>query len=477
MEQMQEAPTGARVITAPRPRHWTEEFRALFTLGWPLIIAQLAQNALFTTDVIMLGWLGPTELAASTLAGAVMIALQLAGVGLIGAVAPLVAQALGGRQIKQVRRIVRQGLWVSILLAAILIPVVYNLAPILLALGQDPALVVRAEEFAHTACWMLLPAFGIVVLRSFLAAHGATRMILVITVAGVFVNALSNYALIFGNWGFPRLELAGSGISTTVVNIVMFALMLAYVLRHAKYRRYHILARFFKPDWPTFRRIFRIGTPIGLMLVAEVGLFTFASLMQGWISAESVAAHAVALQLSSLAFMVPLGLSQATTVRVGLAYGERSPEGIRLAGWVSLGTTLIFMSTTCTLFLLMPGPLVSLFLDPTRPENAAALALAAQFLVVSGIFQLVDGAQVSAGAALRGLSDTTVPLIMALLGYWAVGFPVAYLFGFVLGYGGMGIWYGLAAGLATAAVSLVIRFAMRERLGLVPHPVPVPTAQ
>lgn len=468
MSEGQAALGGAGVTAVPVGRRWPDELRALFVLGWPLIIAQLAQNALLTTDVIMLGWLGPEQLAASTLAGAVMICVQLLGVGLVGAVAPMVAQARGARQIKSVRRIVRQGLWVSILLAALLIPVVYNLAPILTALGQDPVLVADAEKFAHTACWMLLPAFGIIVLRSFLAAHGATRMILVITVAGVFVNALCNYALIFGNWGFPRLELAGSGISTTTVNVVMFALMLAYVLTHKRYRRYNILLRFWKPDWQSFAQIFRIGTPIGMMLVAEVGLFTFASLMQGWISAESVAAHAVALQLASLAFMVPLGLSQATTVRVGLAYGEKSSEGIRLAGWVSLGTTLVFMSSTCALFLLMPHTLVALFLDPARPENAYALSLAAQFLLVAGVFQLADGAQASAGAALRGLSDTKMPLIIALIGFWAVGFPVSYLLGFVAGFGGMGIWAGLAVGLATVAVSLVARFALRERLGLVP---------
>ncbi|HEY9013302.1 MAG TPA: MATE family efflux transporter [Devosia sp.] len=470
MAEIAEAPVdGVRDPIAPQAaRTWTGELKALFVLGWPLIIAQVAQNALHTTDIVLMGWLGPDALAAGAVASAVIICLQLLGVGLIGAVAPLVAQALGARQIKSVRRIVRQGLWVAILLAAIIIPIVWNLRPILLLLGQDADLAAMAEPYAHTVGWLMAPAFGIVVLRSFLSAHGATRVVLLISVAGVFVNGLVAYALIFGHWGFPRLGLAGAGVATTTVNVVMFALMLAYVLTHRKFRRYHILARFTKPDWPHFFEIFRIGTPIGLMLVAEVALFTSAALMQGWIGASSVAAHAVALQCASLAFMVPLGLSQATTVRVGLAFGERSPDGVRLAGWVSLGTTLLFMSTTCVLFLSAPHALVGLFLDASRPENAEALALAASFLMVAGIFQLVDGAQVSAGAALRGLSDTTVPLILALIGYWGVGFPVAYVFAFVVGLKGLGIWYGLAAGLAFAAIALTIRFAMRERLKLVP---------
>jgi MATE family multidrug resistance protein len=470
MSEMVQAPmAGARDPVAPQSaRTWASELKALFVLGWPLIVSQVAQNALLTTDVIMMGWLGPKYLAAGALAHAVMFCLLLFAVGMIVAVAPLVAQALGAREQKSVRRIVRQGLWASLLMGAIITPIIWNLRPLLLLLGQDPELAAMAEPFAHTAAWMMAPAFGIIVLRSFLSAHGATRVILLVTIAGVVVNALSNYALIFGNWGFPRLGLAGSGVSTTMVNVVMFTLLLAYVLTHRKYKRYHILARFFQPDWPHFRQIFRIGLPIGAMLVAEVGLFTSAALMQGWISSASVAAHAIALQLASLAFMVPLGISQATTVRVGLAYGEKSPQGVRLAGWVSLGATLVFMATTCALFLLMPQTLVGLFLDPTKPENAETLALAASFLVVAALFQLVDGAQVSAGSALRGLTDTTMPLILALIGYWAVGFPVAYVFGFVLGFAGVGIWSGLAAGLAFAAISLVIRFAMRERLKLVP---------
>lgn len=471
-EMLQAPPAGAREpVAPPAALTWTGEFKALFTLGWPLIITQLAQNALHTTDVILMGWLGPEHLAAGAVASAVIICLQLLGVGLVSAVAPMVAQALGARERRSVRRIVRQGLWVAILLALIITPIVWNLRPLLILLGQTPELAARAEPYAHTVVWLMGPAFGIVVLRSFLAAHGATRVVLLISVAGVLVNGLVAYVLILGHWGFPRLELAGAGVATATVNVVMFGLMLAYVLRHRKFRRYHILARFFKPDWPHLRDIFRIGTPIGLMLVAEVGLFTSAALMQGWISDASVAAHAVALQWGSLAFMVPLGLSQATTVRVGLAYGERSPEGVRLAGWVSLGATLVFMSCTCVVFLLFAPNLVGLFLDPTKPENAEALGLAASFLMVAGLFQLVDGAQVSAGSALRGLSDTAIPLVLALIGYWAIGFPVAYVLGFVVGLQGLGIWFGLAAGLAFAALALVTRFALRERFKLVPHAV------
>ncbi len=314
--------------------------------------------------------------------------------------------------------------------------------------------------------WLIFPAFLIVVFRSFLSAHGNTRVILLITVAGVFVNAAGDYALIFGNWGFPRLGLAGAGIATTIVNVVMLAIMVAYIELHPRLRRYHVLYKLFRPDWPRFFEILKIGIPIGLMSLAEVLLFTSAALLQGWLGEDEIAAHAIALQLTAISFMVPLGLSQATTVRVGIAYGENNPDGIRKTGWTALGATLLFMSCTAALFLLFPSQIVGLFLDAGNPANTHALQLAASYLVVAGIFQLADGTQVVMGATLRGLSDTTMPLLIALFGYWIVGFPTAYLLAFPLGDRGVGIWFGLAAGLAATAIILTARFALRNRLGL-----------
>ena len=453
--------------TVPAPtRGWGAELRAIFALAWPLILAQLAQNALLTTDVIYMGWLGPQYLAAGMLSHAFFFALQLMGIGIVGVVAPLVSQALGARDFKSVRRIVRAGFWVSILLAAIMTPIIWHVRPILLSLGQDPESARLAEQFLHYAVWLLTPAFMIIVVRSFLAAHGATMVILGITVAGVIVNAVVNYGIMFGNWGLPRLELMGAGITTTLVNIAMLAMMIVYVMWHRRFRRYHIFARFLRLDLGRLRQMFAIGGPIGLMMLAEVGLFSVAAFLMGWLGTNEVAAHAIALQCASMAFMVPLGLSQATTVRVGLAYGSGSAEGVRKAGWVALGLTVAFMSLTCTLFLAFPHTIVRLFLDPHVTANEAALGLAASYLVIAGVFQLADGAQVAAAGALRGLSDTFWPLIIALVGYWGIGMPIAWFTAFVLDWRGVGIWLGLAGGLTAVAIVLVARFAMRERLGL-----------
>jgi MATE family multidrug resistance protein len=362
--------------------------------------------------------------------------------------------------------VVRQGCWAAIVLAALLVPLVLQIKPIYQMLGQDAAATELANQFIQIAAWSLFPAFGIISFRSLLSAYDATRAILVITVLGVLVNALVAYVLIFGHFGFPRLELRGAAIATTLTNVVMLIAFVLYVVRHRKLKRFHVLVRFWKPDWPRFREIFRIGTPIGLTVVAEVGMFTAAALLMGRIGTDELAAHAIALQCASIAFMVPLGLGVAATVRVGMAYGRGDVEGIRKAGWTSFVMGTAFMSLSCIAFLTFGPQIVTVFLDPHVAANGNSLALAASFLIVAGVFQLADGAQVVAAHSLRGLSDTKVPMVLAIVGYWLVGLPVAYVLGFIVNWKGIGIWIGLAAGLASVAVVLVTRFVLRERIGL-----------
>ena len=452
--------------TAATGISWGGEFRATISLAWPLVIAQLAAMALHTTDVIMMGWLGPKYLASGTLATAYLYPFLMFGFGTLTAVSPMIAQAIGARQYRSVRRTTRQGLWVGIVVAAITIPLVLQGERVFLTLGQAPDNAALAQSYLRHAVWLFCPALMFVVLRGLVSAHGHTAIILWITLIGILVNALGNYALMFGHFGFPRLELRGAGISTTFVNATMSALLLLYVVRHRRLKRYAILIRFRKPDWQRFFSILRLGSPIGLMMTAEVGLFTAAALLMGWFGTNELAAHAIALQLAAITFMVPLGISQATTIRVGLAYGRGHRPDIGKAGWVSIGLASGFMSLTALLFWFAPDMLIHLFLDPGQPENTVPIALAVGYLGVAALFQLVDGAQVAAAAALRGLSDTTVPMVIAILGYWAFGLPVAWLLGFSAGLEGAGVWLGLASGLAFAAVTLIARFAMRERLGL-----------
>lgn len=445
---------------------WGGEFRATFRLAWPLIIAQLAQMALTTTDVIMMGWLGPEPLAAGTIAMTLVHPVMIGGIGLLVATAPMISQALGAGRYRLVRRTVRPGLWISALLSLLFVPILLNGGPILRALGQEPRLTEMAQSYLVFATWAVPAAMLITPPRSLVSARGDTHVVLAVTLFGVVLNAISNYALMFGHFGAPALGLPGAGISTSLTAWMMFALLLAYIVRHKRYRRYMVLARPWKPDWPQFREIFRIGTPIGLTMVAEVGIFAAAAIMMGWLGVDELAAHAVAVQCAAIAFMVPFGLSQATTIRVGLALGRADADGVRKAGYASLAMGAGFSALTCTLFLIFPLALVSLYLDSGDPANQASIALAASYLVIAGLFQFVDGAQVVSAAALRGLSDTRIPMMVAVAGYWLIGAPLGYVCAFWLDMRGVGIWLGLAAGLAVVAVVLTARFSFRDRLAL-----------
>lgn len=454
---------------------WLDELRATAKLAWPLVIAQIAGILLFTTDVVMMGWLGPTHLAAGTLATSYLHPIFLGCLGLVSATAPMIAQAIGARETRSVRRTVRQGFWASALLAILAVPILLHAHSFYTALGQDAELVAMAQSYLNIALGMMFPGLALIALRSLLQAKGDTQVILLITIAGILVNALGNYALMFGNFGLPRLELIGAGISTVIVNWVMFGLALAYILLHRRHRRYYVLVRLWRPDWARFRELFRIGTPIGLSLMSEVGMFGVAVVMMGWLGRDEVAAHAITMQCAAIAFMVPLGLSQATIVRVGLAVGRNDATGVRLAGWTSLSITWVLMCFTCALFILAPEFLTALFLDSNRPENQTSLMLAASYIVVAGLFQFVDGTQVSMASALRGMSDTRVPMVIALVGFWVVGLGTGYIAGFVFELRGVGIWLGLAAGLTFTSILLTARFMLREKLGLMAKAIRLPS--
>lgn len=446
---------------------WRDEIAGTLGLAWPLVIAQLAQMALFTTDVIMMGWLGPEFLAAGTLTVSFFHPFFLFGIGILSAVSSLVAQAKGAGDTASLRRSMRQGFWMTIVLSALLIPFIASIGSIFRMLGQSEEIARLSSDYAQIGAWVFLPTLGFVVLRALLAAYDDTRVIFFVMTAGILVNAMSNYALMFGNWGFPRLGLAGSAISTLLVETLMVAALVAYTLTRPRYRELSLFARFWRPDWPRFWHIIRLGLPVGLLFTAEVGLFAVAALFMGWLGTSELAAHAVALQLAAISFMVPMGISQAATVRVGLACGARDRDRIGKAGWVAILSGTGFMALTAILFFTVPHALIGLYLDPAAPENATPIALAVSFLGIAAMFQLVDGAQVVSAAVLRGINDTRAPMVVAFVGYWGVGLPLAYSLGFVFGLRGIGVWIGLAAGLAVVAVTLTARFALRDRLSLV----------
>ncbi len=453
----------ARKSSAGPAAPWRAESRALFQLALPLVLTQMAQMAMGTTDTVMMGWLGADALAAGSLANHFYGFFVLIGMGVMAAVAPMVAQALGARQFRHVRRSVRQGLWAAV---AVGLPggvAVWHAEAILTALGQDPAVAAAGQAYLRATVWGFVPALWYMVLSHFLAAHSKPRPALVVTLIAIAVNVLGNYALMFGHFGLPRLELVGAGVSTAIVDGFLFLALLGYIAWDRRFRRYRILARIWRPDWPRFVEIFRVGLPIGLSLLAEIGLFLASSLLIGLIDSDQLAAHGLAIQCIALVYMVPYGIGEAATVRVGLAVGADRVADIGLAGWTALAWGAGFAVLPALAFWFVGREIVTLYLDPAVPGNAAAVGFAVGFLEVAALFQLADAAQVVTMGALRGLKDTRVPMVLAVAGYWGLGFSAAVFCAFELGYEGLGAWIGLAVGLTATAPLMIWRFRARLR--------------
>ena len=434
--------------------------RAIAVLGLPLIGGHLAQFAIGLTDTIMLGWYGVEALAAVTLASSYYFVLFLFGAGFGLAVMPMVATAAAEDDETSVRRSTRMGLWLSLIYAALMMPLLWWSYPIFLLLKQDPQVAETASEYLRVAGWGLFPALLVMVLKSYLAALERTQIVLWITVAAAVVNAVTNYALIFGNWGAPELGVMGAAVASLATQIVSLIFVVFYAMRALP--EHSLFQRFWRPDWEMFGSVLKLGVPIGLTLLAEVSLFATSAFMMGWIGKEPLAAHGIALNLASAAFMVHLGLSNAATIRAGNALGRRDRAHLKKGAIAVTGMSLVISLLTITLFMAFPEPLISLFMEPDNPQRPQILAIGSGLLAMAALFQLVDGAQVIALGLLRGLQDAKVPMIMAALSYWVIGIPASYFFGFVQGMNGIGIWLGLVLGLACAAILLMARFWMNS---------------
>jgi len=447
---------------------WGAEFRAMLSLAWPLVLTNLSQVALATTDVVMMGWLGPKTLAAGALGVNLNFAFLIFGIGLVTATGPLLAIELGRRRhsVREVRRTVRQGLWAAVAFTIPIWFVLWHGESLLLLLGQKPDLAHQAARYLHTFQWGFLPALWFIVLRNFVSALERPLIALWIGGAAIAINAVLVYVLMFGKFGLPALGLPGAGIATTVTNLFTVAGMAALITADRRFRRYHLFSRFWQVDGPRFFEICRVGLPIAATLTFEVTVFNAAVFLMGIIGADSLAAHSIAVQIASVAFMVPLGLSNAATVRVGLAYGAADVAGVRRAGWCAFLVAMTYACCTCIAITVFGRNLVGLFLDLSAPANAPVIELAVAFVFMVGIFQLADSGQTVSLGMLRGLGDTRVPMLIAALGYWCIGLPFGAALAFLTPLAGRGIWIGLATGLAVVAALMTFRWTRRDRLGL-----------
>lgn len=442
------------------PERWPGELKALLVLGLPMGAAQVIQFSIYTVDTVMIGRIGPDALAAAALGTVVYFLLWMLGSGPVMAVSPLVSQALGAdmNDRRDARMSVRMAIWLIFLMFPVLLLMVVFTEPLLVTFGQDPVLAQKASEYmlALAPGWPF--TLGVMALRNFLASIGKTMVPLVLVSVTVLINAGLNYLLIFGVFGFPRLELIGAGIASSISYFLCFLLFIAYCAVDDEARKFKLFENFWRPHWDRMMEVIKLGWPISITTVFEGMLFNMCVLLMGVIGKMEVAAYQVALNVAALAFMMPFGLSMAGAVRVGLAKGAENSAAVKRAGLVTLFASIAAIMFFAVPIAIWPEAIAPLYLKIDDPNNAQVIALVTAFLPIAAAFMLFDAVQVTANQCLRGLKDVKIPMILTGISYWIIGFPVAWYLGLKTDVAGNGIWYGLLAGLFTASILLGWRF-------------------
>jgi MATE family multidrug resistance protein len=437
---------------------WRGEIVETVKLAWPIALTQLGQIAMMTTDLALIGRLGDGAVAAVALSHLILFCGFVLGMGPAAAVAALAAQAYGAQQPRMVRRALRMGLWAALILGVPINVVQLWGESILVVAGQAPETAALAARYLLGLTWSMIPAWCFIAIRNFMGAVNRPEPGLWVTVAAIPTNALLAYALIYGAFGLPALDLLGAGLATTLVNVAMCAAGVAICYACRPFKKYRVLGRFWRPDWALMRKLLGIGFPISIGFMMEWGLFASAAILVGWLGTAALAAHQIALQVASILFMVPFGISLAATVRVGHAVGRRDPVAARRAGISALMLGGVAMMACTLLIVAFRHAIPLLFLAPDRAGNAETVELAASLLLIGATFYATDGLQGIAGGALRGLNDTRIPMLYAAVSFWLIGFSSAYALAFSAGLGVHGIWIGFSLSLVIYAVLLIGRF-------------------
>ena len=434
------------------------ELRATLALAAPLAAANLAQMAMAVTDIVMVGRLGAMPLAAAGLGGMLYFTGGVMLQGILTAVAPLAAHALGAGDRAAAGRIAGAGLVLALLLAAPFIAGLTNLDRLLHALGYDPTLAAEIGRFLRAIAWGGPAFLGFAVLRSLLAALSRTRAIMMVLLACVAGNAALNWMLIYGHLGAPALGVAGSGYASAINQCLIFVGLALCTRALPGLSGLRVIRSVFAARcWVHVGSILRLGLPIGGIMGVEVGVFLTAGILMGLLGTAALGAHQLVLNCAGISFMVPLGLGQAATVRVAYELGTGRTYAARRAAYTALALGVAFMSATAVLLWTVPQAIIAVYIDIADATNRETVQIARRLLAIAAIFQVFDGVQVIAAGALRGYKDTMIPMLLAGFGYWGAGFLGGWLLAFPFGYGAVGLWWGLALGLGVVAALLTLR--------------------
>jgi MATE family multidrug resistance protein len=452
-----------------RPARVRLELRNLFALALPIMIAQLATTAMGFVDAVMAGRVGPRDLAAVALGNSIWVPVFLLMTGTLLATTPKVAQRFGAGAHSEIGPIVRQALWLALVVGVMATGMLIAAEPILHLMKVDPELIGPCMQYLHGIA-AGLPAVALYhVLRCFSDGMGRTRPAMILGLCALALNIPLNYVFIYGHLGVPAMGGAGCGWATGIVMWFMALGMAAYTRWAPAYRKSELFSRFDWPQWSVIKRLLGIGLPIGIAVFAESSIFAVIALLIGSLGATVVAGHQIALNVSSLVFMIPYSLGMAVTVRVGQALGRNEPREARFAAGVGMGSALAYACLSASMMLLLREHIATIYTaDPT------VIHVAAMLIVYSALFQFSDAIQVTAAGALRGYQDTRVTMILTLFAYWGIGLPVGYALGLTNWFGApsgpSGLWQGLIVGLSCAALMLSIRLtrSARKRIRMSP---------
>lgn len=442
------------------------EATSILRLAWPVMGAQCLMLSMVFVDNVMVGHLGPEPLGAMAMASVVYGIFFVTSIGLMSALSPLISQAFGAKDFDKVGFYFRQGLYVAGFCAAAAILLITQSDHLLALLGQKAKLIPIARTFLRAIAWGTPAQMAYVCIRQYTEGTSDTPPSIITVGIGTIINALLDYGLIFGNWGFPKLGVAGSGYATASVQWAMALAMFGYVSVSPKYLRYRFWKGSFAFDWTAIKEIFGLGLPLAGGMISEVAFFGGSTLVMGTIGTRELAAHQIAMNAASFTFMIPLGLAIAAAIRIGQLTGMKNLEQVRVAGQVSLRLTVLLQLISASCFILMPTLISRMY-----TSSVDIIALSTRFLVVAGIFQIFDGLQVMGINLLKGISDTRRPFINSFVSYWVVGAPSALALTFPLKIGPTGLWYGMLVGLASASLLHWLRFrALTETVALTQSP-------
>jgi multidrug resistance protein, MATE family len=433
------------------------ELRATLAIAVPLAAANLAQMAIGFTNTLMVGRLGAGPLAAVGLGGSLYFTIGITLQGIVSALAPLAAHALGAGDRDGAARIAGQGLGLAIAFALPFIVIIMTFDRILLRFGYDPALAAEIAQYQHAIVWGAPALLGFAALRSYLGAQARTRPIMLVLAGGVAANAALNWMFIYGHLGAPALGVTGAGYASAGNQWIMLAALACYVAGTPALSAARVVRGMVTWSWSDIAAILRLGLPIGGIFLLEIGAFSGTAVLMGLLGADALAANQIISNCTGFTFMVPFGIAQASTVRIAFERGARRHDAAWRAAKVALVLGACFMVAASILLWTAPRAITAIYIDANDPANGAIVAIAVQLFMIAALMQVFDGVQAVAAGALRGYKDTTIPMLFAAFGYWGVGFVGSWLLGFPLGYGAAGLWWGILLGTVVVALLLTLR--------------------